>query len=143
MTAKELLARAKDLGISGRHNLNKDELETAVRQREMIAKTKPQRRLVKNTNVPWRRKFYFIDVDRYEEMQEHVKKSPTQVQLILKSMLVEGTASPDTAEQGLTICSSAIKNGLRTKIEPHVLFAYYRKEMENLGLVFAGYNLDK
>ena len=143
MTKTILLERAKALGITGRHDLTKEELETAVRQREMIDATKPKKNLVKRTNIPWRRKFYFLDLDRYNEQSEAVKKSATQVQLILKSMITHGLTSEGSSEMGATICSKAIADGMQTKIMPNVLFAYYRSEMEHLGLVFAGYNIDR
>lgn len=110
---------------------------------EVEKEIKTGKRLVKNTNLPWKRKFYYLDQLTYEIRMEEVRKAPTQVQLILKSMLEEGTVDEESSEMGVTICSAAIANGLKTKIEPHVLFAYYRKDMEELGLVFAGYNVDK
>lgn len=142
MTKSILLERAKTLGITGRHDMSKEDLETAVRQREMIVATKPKKNLVKRTNIPWRKKFYYLDLDRYSEMSDAVKKSATQVQLILKSMADHKLTDPEASEMGVTICSKAIADGMKTKIEPHVLFAYYRSTMEDLGLVFAGYNLD-
>jgi hypothetical protein len=142
MTTKELLARAKDLGITGRHDMTKEDLETAVRQKEMIKQTKPTRNLVKRTNIPWRRKFYFLDMDNYLAREDAVKKAPTQVQLILKSMVARETTSVDNSEMGDMICQNAIADGLKTKITPRVLYAYYARTLEDLGVVFAGYNLD-
>lgn len=143
-TKNELLALAKNFGITGRHEMSKEDLETAVRQREMIAATKPQKRLVKNTNVPWRRKYYFVDVEKYTEVQEELKGVASQVQLMLKYMVEHGMTSADMSEQGGTIAGGAINTGyVKSKIEPEVLFAYYRAKMEQYGLVFAGYNLDK
>lgn len=144
MSKNELLARAKNLGITGRHDMTKDELEVAVAQREAISKAKPKRNLVKNTNVPWRRKFYYVDIDNYEMTSEQRSKAPAQVQLLLKYMVDNQMTSSEAAEQGVTIASSAINSGyVKSKIDAPVLFAYYRVEMEALGLVFAGYNFDK
>ena len=152
MSKNDLLARAKALNIVGHHDMSKEDLETAVRQREMIEANKTAakqdvaeakgKRLVKNTNIPWRRKFYFINVRAYELKAELVKKAPNQVQLMLKSMVEAGTVDAESSQMGTTIASAAIAAGLKTKIEPHVLFAYYRKDMERLGLEFAGYNMD-
>lgn len=152
MSKNDLLARAKALNIVGRHDMTKEDLETAVRQREMIEANKTAakqdvaaskgKKLVKNTNLPWKRKFYFLNVRAYELRSEIVKKAPAQVQLILKSMIEAGTTNAESAAMGTEIASYAIiKGGLKTKIEPHVLFAYYRKEMEKLGLEFAGYDM--
>lgn len=155
MSKNDLLARAKALNIVGRHEMTKEDLETAVRQREMIAANVESvkedkaaskgRKLVKKTNLnlPWRRKYYYINVRVYELKAELVATMPSQVQLMLKSMIAEGTVDEENAEMGTAIASAAIsRGGLKTKIEPHVLFAYYRSKMERVGLVFAGYNLD-
>lgn len=101
------------------------------------------KRLVKRTNVPWRRKYYFLDVAKFEENSEAVKKAPNQVQIILRHMFDKKITDVDASLMGTDICSGAIENGLKTKINPPVLFAYYRADMERLGLVFAGYNMDK
>lgn len=151
MSKTDLLARAKALNIVGRHEMSKEDLETAVRQREMIEANKQAaksdvaktgKKLVKNTNIPWKRKYYFVDVRKYELNGPSVAKAPSQVQLILKSMIENGMIDVENTAMGVDIVSAAIRGGLKTKIEPHVLFAYYRKDMEKLGLVFAGYNLD-
>jgi hypothetical protein len=43
------------------------------------------------------------------------------------------------AAQGKIMCQSAIDNGgLKTVIDPAVLFAYYRRKMETLGLKLRG-----
>lgn len=97
--------------------------------------------LVKKTNVPWRRKFYFVDEKVYAETEELRKTKASQIQLMLKSMVETKKISAETSAMGDKICSDAIAGGLKTKISPPVLFAYYRKDMEQLGLVFAGYNM--
>lgn len=144
MTKNELLAIAKNLGIKGRHDLGMEELRAAIVQRQEINQAKPAKRLVKNTNIPWRRKYYYLDLDAYAECKEELNKVASQVQLMLKYMYDANMTSSDDAEQGITIAGAAINNGyVKSKIEPHVLFAYYRKTMEQYGLVFAGYNIDK
>src|SRR3954462_3777708 len=108
MTKAILLERAKELGIKGRHHMTQQDLETAVRQREIIgsvqdaaqedaqAEAKPTRNLVKRTNlnVPWRRKYYYLDLDRYNEQSEAVKQAPGQVIGILRSMAERGITNP-------------------------------------------------
>ncbi len=174
-TKKELLARAKELNITGRHDMNAEQLAEAIHMEETFAPgtshrvadtvspealqelkdevakiidgepkmIKVGKKLVKNTNIPWKRKFYFLNVRAYELRSEQVKKAPSQVQLMLKSMIAAEFTSAEDAQMGTTIASEAIgKGGLKTKIEPHVLFAYYRSKMEKLGLEFAGYDID-
>lgn len=160
MTKLDLLARAKALGIKGRHDMSKTDLETAVAQREQIqqvsdeakqaaqeikAETKPARRRGTNLNTPWAPKFYYVDVARYEaaKTEGHVAKAPMQVQLMLRFMVDRGIASRGQAQRGSSISTVAVSSGfVKTVIEPHVLFAYYVRRMEALGLVFAGYDLD-
>lgn len=142
-TKNELLAIAKELGIKGRHDMTVAELKVAVKQRQMIEETKPAKRLVKNTNIPWRRKYYFLDVERYEANKEELNKVAGQARLILKFMYENDFTGIDAAAQGETIAEAAIAKGyIKTPIEPKALFAYYRRVMEQYGLVFAGYNLD-
>jgi hypothetical protein len=160
MTLKDLLARAKALGIKGRHDMSKTDLETAVAQREQIqqvsdaakqasqdikAETKPTRRRGTNLNTPWAPKFYYVDVARYEaaKVEGSVAKAPMQVQLMLRFMVDRGISSRSQAQRGSSISTVAVSSGfVKTVIEPHVLFAYYVRRMEALGLVFAGYDLD-
>jgi hypothetical protein len=161
MTKLDLLARAKALGITGRHDMSKADLETAVAQREQIqqvsdaAKEAAQeikaetqgkvRRRGSNLNTPWARKFYYVSLPAYEEAKTEgsVAKAPMQVQLMLKFMVERGITSHGQAQQGSSVASVAVSSGfVKTVIEPHVLFAYYRSKMERLGLIFAGYDLD-
>jgi hypothetical protein len=160
MTKLDLLARAKALGIKGRHDMAKSDLEVAVAQREQIqqvsdaakqaaqdikAETKPTRRRGSNFNTPWAPKFYYVDVARYEaaKTEGSVAKAPMQVQLMLRFMVDRGISSRSQAQRGSSISTVAVSSGfVKTVIEPHVLFAYYVRRMEALGLVFAGYDLD-
>lgn len=160
MTFKDLLARAKSLGIKGRHDMPKADLEVAVAQREMIekvsesakaaaqeikAESKPYRRRGANLNTPWARKFYYVDVAAYEaaKAEGRLAKAPMQVQLLLRFTVERGITDKRQAQQGSSVASVAVSSGfVKTVIEPHVLWAYYRSKMEQLGLVFAGYNVD-
>jgi hypothetical protein len=78
-------------------------------------------------NQPFRKKIYAITSICPDTA---LIAAPNQVQLIVRFMRdtkIEGT--------GGEIIEAAIAAGmLRTKIDPPVLFAYYRKLMENLGL---------
>lgn len=162
MTKLDLLDRAKTLGITGRHGMSKTDLETAVAQREQIQQIsdaakqaaqeikaevqgKPARRRGSNLNTPWARKFYYVSLPAYDQAKTEgrVAKAPMQVQLLLKFMVERGISDARQAQQGVSIATVAVSTGfVKTVIEPHVLFAYYRSKMEQLGLVFAGYNVD-
>lgn len=86
----------------------------------------------------WRIKEYFIDVKAYKAATEELKKAPNQVQIMVNHFAT-AFDSADKAAQGRVMCESAIKNaGLKTVIEPNVLFAYYRKTMEAFGLKLKG-----
>lgn len=99
--------------------------------------------LTKRTNIPWRRKFYFLDADKYAETEEDRKKVASQIQLMLKYMAENGLTSVESSQDGTHICTGAVDKGyVKTKINPPVLFAYYRKDMEKFGLTFAGYNVN-
>lgn len=154
MTKDALLERAKTLGIRGRHDLSRDDLATAVMQREMLAEVSTAaketktlahgRRLVRNTNLPWKRKYYFVDAAKYAELAASgvMAKAPGQVQLLLKFMVREGVTSAKTARQGVDVAGDAINTGaVNSVIEPQVLYAYYVQRMLKLGLVFAGYDV--
>jgi len=82
----------------------------------------------------WRIKAYFINTKTYESSKAELAKAPNQVQIMVNHFAAT-FASEDKAAQGRIMCQSAIDNGgLKTVIEPHVLFAYYRKTMEAFGL---------
>ena len=78
-------------------------------------------------NLPFRRKVYALTK---VAPKEAILAAPMQVQLILK-YLVETKATGT----GGDIVAGAIERGfLRTKIDPPVLFAYYRRLLETLGV---------
>lgn len=82
----------------------------------------------------WRIKRYYVDAKAYAEAQAELAKAPNQVQIMMKHF-AESFGDEGKADQGRVLCQSAIdKAGLKTVIEPHVLFAYYRKRMEEYGL---------
>ena len=86
----------------------------------------------------WRIKSYFIDIKKYESAKTELAKSPNQVQIMVNHFATKFVGE-ESAAQGRVMCQSAIdEGGLKTVIEPHVLFAYYRKTMEQFGLCLRG-----
>jgi len=92
-------------------------------------------------NVPFRRKFYYLDPAYADEStwsdgyREAVNAAPNQVKLILKFMRTYEMTDAEVAEQGSTIVSLAISAGtISTKIPAANLFAYYRRLLEALGV---------
>lgn len=82
----------------------------------------------------WRIKEYYVDAKAYAAAADDLKKAPNQVQIMVNHF---ATKFVDTASaaQGKIMCQSAIdEGGLRTVIDPAVLFAYYRSTMEKFGL---------
>jgi len=100
---------------------------------------------IKNTPAPvvtvkkgWRIKEYFIDVKAYEAAKEDLKKAPNQVRIMVDHFATK-FVDEGSAAQGKVMCTSAIEHGgLKTVIEPNVLFAYYRSTMEKFGLKLKG-----
>ena len=85
----------------------------------------------------WRLKLYFVDTKKYEAAKAELSKAPNQVQIMV-NYFVTHYATKESAAQGRVMCQAAIDNGgLKTVIEPHVLFAYYRKKMEDFGLTLS------
>jgi hypothetical protein len=86
----------------------------------------------------WRIKEYFVDKAAYKAAAEPLAKAPNQVRIMM-AHFAEKFNSADTAAQGKVMCQSAIDNGgLKTVIDPAVLFAYYRGKMETFGLKLKG-----
>jgi hypothetical protein len=86
----------------------------------------------------WRIKEYFVDLKAYEASAEALAKAPNQVKIMM-AHFAEAYADEGKAAQGRVMCQSAIdKAGLKTVIEPNVLFAYYRAKMETFGLRLKG-----
>jgi len=92
-------------------------------------------------NSPFRYKYYYLasfaanEAEWTAEYKIALDAAPNQVKLILRSMREAGNTSPDNAAIGKEIVDQAKANNLLvTKIESAVLFAYYRKLMEGLGL---------
>lgn len=82
----------------------------------------------------WRIKQYYVDQKVYEASTEELSKAPNQVRIMMQHF-ASNFNEPAKAAQGRIMCQSAIDNaGLKTVIEPHVLFAYYRAKMETYGL---------
>lgn len=100
----------------------------------MTTKTKKAETAAPVAKKGWRIKEYYIDTKAYEDAKEELKKAPNQVQIMVNHFAAKfvGEAS---AAQGKIMCQSAIdEGGLRTVIDPAVLFAYYRSTMEKFGL---------
>lgn len=137
MERAELAAQAKALGIKGWNKLKTDALAGAVKKAQSAANRKGN----KSGNTPWRAKFYFVPA----EVLDHpdFSKAPNQVQLMLKAAIARGYTDAENSAQGAAIASAAVEAGMSTKIDPAVLFAYYRRRMEALGLVFAGYSVTR
>jgi len=99
------------------------------------------RRGNKSGNVPWRKKFYSLDRKKYEESvkDKSIGILPPQGQSTLMWMydrMKEGEMGT-----GSMIQSRSIEEGyVRSKIDPPVLFAYYRKKMEEFGLIHVEYD---
>lgn len=107
-----------------------------------IAKTETKTAVAAVTAAPvkkgWRIKKYFIDLKAYEASKDELAKAPNQVQIMVNHFAKE-FGEEGKADQGRVMCQSAIdKGGLKTVIEPHVLFAYYRAKMEAFGLRLVG-----
>lgn len=82
-------------------------------------------------------KNYYVDRKTYDAAKEELSKAPNQVKIMM-SHFADNFADKSKAAQGRVMCQSAIDNaGLKTVIEPNVLFAYYRKVMEGFGLRLA------
>lgn len=106
----------------------------------MTIKTKTQTKAKTETKTEtkakkgWRIKQYYVDPKAYAAASEELAKAPNQVRIMM-SHFAEQFNDPSKAAQGRIMCQSAIDNaGLKTVIEPAVLFAYYRAKMEGLGL---------
>ena len=92
----------------------------------------------KSGNIPWRRKHYALDMDVYESAQAAgtVDQAPNQVRLILKGMAELKLTSPGRSRIGKDIIDALKQEGkLNTTIPSASLFAYYRRAMEELGVV--------
>lgn len=86
----------------------------------------------------WRIKEYYIDLKAYKAATEELKKAPNQVQIMVNHFATK-FVDEKTAAQGKVMCESAIQHGgLKTVIQPNVLFAYYRSTMEAYGLKLKG-----
>lgn len=168
MNRKELVAHAATLGLTEiKSKATKDEILALIAEKsaelpasaddvkksirnlrkadpshEKSAETNRVIRAGKNLsgNVPYARKYYYLNNDVADVILEARKKAPNQVRLMFKYMTTAGIIKEAKAGTGPDIALGAIQSGmLVTKLEPAVLFAYYRRAMETLGLVFAFY----
>ena len=101
----------------------------------MTTKTKaPKTETQAPAKKGWRIKNYYVDKKVYEASTEALSKAPNQVRIMMKHFATH-FADPSKAAQGRVLCQHAIDHGgLKTVIEPAVLFAYYRSKMEEFGL---------
>lgn len=102
------------------------------------------RAFTKSGNIPWRRKYYHLDQAKYDAVvaDKSVGHLAPQAQLTLRWMSMNGVTEPGAALDGPTIQARAVASGMvRTVIKPAPLFAYYRRAMEQYGLVFTGYDV--
>jgi hypothetical protein len=80
----------------------------------------------------YRIKQYYLNLEMFK--LSDISKCPNQVKIILDEMS-KNFNKIESASQGKLIVDSAIaNNSLKTVIDPAVLFAYYRKYMEQFGL---------
>lgn len=104
----------------------------------MTTKTKTPAKAETKTQAPakkgWRIKQYYVDPKAYAAASEELAKAPNQVRIMM-AHFAEKFGDAGKADQGRVLCQSAIDSaGLKTVIEPAVLFAYYRRKMEEFGL---------
>jgi hypothetical protein len=105
----------------------------------MTTKTKTTKPTKTETPVKkgWRVKLYYVDHDAYEAAKADLAKAPNQVQIMVNHFATK-FVNKESAAQGKVMCQSAIDHaGLKTVIDPAVLFAYYRSTMEAFGLRLA------
>jgi hypothetical protein len=127
-TKAALLATAKILGIVGRHDMSKEQLLSA------IAAKQATKRVGSSGNKPYRVKYYRLAAPR--NIRSSFKTAPQQVKAIICAMY----KSEESEMTGNEIGQLAVELGfLKTKQDPHLIFAYYRKQLEVYGLEFAGY----
>jgi nucleoid DNA-binding protein len=151
MTKKELLTLATKYEIKGRHDMTKDQLQSAINAvaeevvgQEIAEETfgeletseakKPVLRKGRNPsgNIPWKPKFYMFNGTNNEAQAEAFAKLPKQARNILTFMKEELSFG----QQGKFIVESAIGTGYLkpTPIMPDALFAYYAKKMQAAGM---------
>lgn len=83
----------------------------------------------------YRIKAYWVDPKVYAAAKAEVDKAPNQVRIMM-AHFAKIADKEDKAAQGKILCQAAIDDGgLKTVIDPAVLFAYYRRKMEEFGLV--------
>lgn len=101
-------------------------------------KTAPAAKTEKPAKKGWRIKAYYVDLKAHKATAEELAKAPNQVKIMM-AHFADKFADEGKAAQGKVMCQSAIDNGgLKTVIDPAVLFAYYRSTMEKFGLRLKG-----
>lgn len=96
-------------------------------------------------NTPFARKWYFLDAKVADpstwtaEYKEAFSAAPKQVRGILEYMAFAEITKKVASNTGPEICEAAKDNNFVKSVIPGaLLFAYYRRAMETLGLIFAG-----
>ena len=85
----------------------------------------------------WRIKKYYVNLEQFKLSENDLKTAPNQVRIMMDHFAANFNTI-ESAAQGKVLCQSAIdNNSLKTVIDPAVLFAYYRKYMEQFGLTLA------
>lgn len=131
-TKKQLLETAKILGIVGRHDMSKEHLIAAIAAKQ-ATRTK---KVNKSGNVPYQVKHYRLAAPR--NIRSSFIKAPQQVKAIICALRVAGTPDGMTIKQIGKLATSL--GFLKTKQEPQLVFAYYRKQLETYGLEFVRYS---
>lgn len=130
MTKKQLIARATELKIVGRWDMTTEQLTNAIAVIELA--NKPKRRKGNGERKPYHFKLYRLSAVRNTRS---LKDEARQVRAMVAAMYKAGTPMI-----GSQIAQLAIDLGfMKTKSDPAVIFAYYRKRLEIYGLEFVGY----
>lgn len=162
-TLKELKTTAAELKIEGRSKMNQAELAAAIAEAQASAdpvmavpveSVKTIKRKVSTNrrdetgavirkgrnlsgNTPWKAKHYYYDASLTDPAA--LEAAPNQVKLILKYMQSAEITESSSALRGFHIVEGAKRAGvLSSRIPSANLFAYYRRLMEALGLIYVG-----
>lgn len=140
-TTAEIAAANPDIQIiddAGLGKLDDDKLAEIGVQIIDQAEKKVKAWVNKSGNIPWRKKHYMVDEHIFAAAVEagDVAKAPNQVQLILRGMIEMEFTDPARSRIGKDIIDALKQAGkLNTTIPSASLFAYYRRVMEELGVV--------
>lgn len=106
-----------------------------------------------NNNIPFQHKYYFVhprvaQLSQNPELAksesdkvtvEALKAAPPQVRAIVTAMAKGGmTTAQDSGTGGEIVDQAKALNLITSKIESRMLFAYYRRVLERVGVIHAG-----